>query len=311
MSRTKLHITLLPSFPHFEQFAADKRIDGIRFNSAGITIPELANELAILRATEMSVPLWFDVKGRQPRVVSVNNGPTDFLDITLNHPIEVDVAAEPRVIFKAGDDFGIIRELTDGGQRLLFKVSPNYIVYPGSSLYINHPSFNILGQPFTEDEKEKIRMVIAAGLRQFYISFVWGEEDADELREIASTEIEIRLKIEDKKGLDFVANRFHKRPGESLVLARGDMYHALDHPMDILKAHRLLIEKDPEACAGSRMLLSVIYEDDPACTDLTELAWFQDIGYRNLLLCDSLCTKGWALERAVNLIEEFNARYAA
>ena len=38
--KLELLVTLWPSFPHFERFATDTRLHGIRLNSAMITAPE-------------------------------------------------------------------------------------------------------------------------------------------------------------------------------------------------------------------------------------------------------------------------------
>lgn len=317
MDRTKLHVTLSPSFPHFKQFVLDERVDGVRFNTAGISLAETEKELAILATVVNDIPrskVWIDVKGRQPRVVKVHLDP-ERLIVTLNHPIVVDLAAEPIVVtFKAGADSGVLDRLEEDGRRLVFKpggYSPFYTVHPGESLHIRHPSFDIITQNgiFTELEKEKIRTAVKTGITRFYLSFVWRQEDADELRAVAGCDLEINLKIEDEKGLDFVRSGFHKRRDETLMLARGDLYASIKRPMDILQAYRLLIGKDPEAYVGSRLLLSTV-NDVPACTDLSELAWLYDLGFRNLLLCDELCVKGSLLEVAVNVVEEFRQKYS-
>ena len=67
----KLMVTLCPSFPHFAEFAADTRLAGIRLNSAKLIGPELDTELAIVQKTDVKVPLYFDLKGRQMRIAEV------------------------------------------------------------------------------------------------------------------------------------------------------------------------------------------------------------------------------------------------
>src|SRR3989344_9415457 len=140
--------------------------------------------------------------------------------------------------------------------------------------------------------------------------------------------------------MEFVANEFKKRDNLSLIAARGDLYLELDRPHQILEALRLIIEKDPEACAASRLMLSTLgnsnltvnnlrrrAERDPAgvlsakevltfieegesdpvpsCADFSELAWLYDIGYRRMMLCDELCLKEELLSVAVNVFESF------
>jgi hypothetical protein len=83
----------------------------------------------------------------------------------------------------------------------------------------------------------------------------------------------------------------------------------LEHPHEILGAMKVLIEKDPEACVGSRMLLSVVNDPVPSCADWHELAWLYDIGYRRMMLCDELCLKDDLLSTAVNAFQAFRLSY--
>ena len=117
------------------------------------------------------------------------------------------------------------------------------------------------------------------------------------------------LKIEDKRGLDYVKHTFVKTPNTRLCLARGDMYVELERPHEILNATRLLIQKDPDALCGSRLLLSTITDPVPSCADWNELAWIADIGYKNMMLCDELCLKEELLARAVNAFQAFKESY--
>src|SRR3989344_1482412 len=85
----KLMVTLWPNFPHFLKFANDERLSGIRLNSAMINNPELEKNLKEMESLRFNVPLYFDAKGRQPRVTWVDTENTKFLDMRLNHPIAV------------------------------------------------------------------------------------------------------------------------------------------------------------------------------------------------------------------------------
>jgi hypothetical protein len=131
----------------------------------------------------------------------------------------------------------------------------------------------------------------------------------DEFRKLVGNDAVVNLKIEDKKGLDYVKNTFVKTPNTVLVLARGDMYVELDRPHEILTATKTLLEKDPEAICGSRLLLSTIHDPVPSCADWNELAWLADIGYKNMMLCDELCLKDELLSRAVNAFQAFRNSY--
>ncbi len=341
----QLMVTLWPSFPHFLKFAKDKRISGIRLNSAMISNPELEKELGEIKRLGSIVPLYFDAKGRQPRVTWVDMENKNNLDIRLNHPISVKTPV--RVLFKAGADSAILERLEEDGRRLIFRGGPAYMVSPGESLHILHPSFNIGGQLFTDIEKEKIEKVRKAGFSKYFLSYVECQRDIDEFRELVGKDPLVMLKIENQKGLNFVANNFKKADNLILVAARGDLFIELDWPHYILSALKLIIEKDPEACVGSRILLSAVNEqknqkvieaiklvrsgslkdingsdvdpnhlvhktllsminrDIPSCADLCELAWLYDIGYRNMMLCDELCLREDLLDIAIGAFEAF------
>ncbi|MFA5125192.1 MAG: hypothetical protein WC473_05240 [Patescibacteria group bacterium] len=301
-----LHVTLWPSMPHFDQFANDNRIAGIRLNSAMMSCPELDHELEKIKSSLFGVPLWYDIKGRQLRITEVNFNP-HFLDIVINHPISVPTPIP--VLFKAGADGAELIRLEDGGRRLIFNGGPEYLVKAGESLHVRHPQLRILGEMFTDEEKLKIEKVRAAGFTRYYLSYVSNQRYIDEFRELVGPDAEVKLKIEDKKGLEYVATEFKRSDKTSLIAARGDLYVEIDRPHEIMAALKLIIAKDPGACVGSRIMLSVVAEPVPSCSDFLELAWLYDIGYREMMLCDELCLKRDLLTAAVNAFDCFRSAY--
>ncbi|MDQ7814382.1 MAG: pyruvate kinase [Patescibacteria group bacterium] len=306
MADLKLFVTLWPSFPHFLEFADDERIAGIRLNSAMMSQTELEQELAIASA-QADVPLWFDVKGRQLRIAEVLPN-EDHLDIRLNHPIRVPTPSD--VLFKAGADGAQLHHLEEDGLRLVFVGGPHYKVREGESLHVRDPALEVLGPIFTAQELAKIERVKKAGIKRWFLSYVEEQRDVDLFRELIGTDAQIMLKIESRRGLEYVAKDFEKSDGITLVAARGDLYVEVDRPHDVLKATKLVLEKDPQACVASRLLLSCINGPVPECVDFSELAWLYDIGYRNMMLCDELCLKGNLLARAMNVFEAFRREYA-
>lgn len=314
-ARPELMVTLWPSFPHFGRFAQDRRLSGIRLNSAMMTNPELEEELTVAAEFGPTVPLWFDVKGRQPRVVEVVPDP-ERLIIKLNHDIDLDLKKPCPVLFKAAADHALLERIEvrgDGSQQLVFapgrEYGPANMVRPGESLHIRHPSFRVRGPLFTEQEIAKIEKVKRAGLKRWFLSYVEEPSDLDQFLELVGKDAEVMLKIETEKGLEFVARDFRKTPNLTLVAARGDLYVEVDRPHKILGALKMIVGKDPEAQVGSRILLSVIHEPVPSCADFCELAWLYDIGYRRMMLCDELCLKGDLLATAVNAFEAFAKEY--
>ncbi|MBM3199858.1 hypothetical protein FJZ53_02885 [Candidatus Woesearchaeota archaeon] len=308
MKRKKLEllVTLWPSFPHFKRFAIDGRLAGIRLNSAMVNKYELDNELDIIKKEVPDhIPMYFDIKGRQLRVTESFPYP-DHLELKLNHTISVKTPTI--VLFKAGADYALMDRIVDGNH-LIFEGGPKYLVDPGESLHIRDPSLVVTGPTILPVEVEKVEKAKKAGFDKFCLSYVEGKRCIDEFRDYVG-DAHIVAKIENKKGLDYVANHFKKKPNLSLMAARGDLYVEVDKPHHILEALKLIISKDKEACAGSRMLLSTIRSPVPECSDFSELAWLYDIGYRNMMLCDEICLKEELLARAVNAFDAFRQVYA-
>jgi pyruvate kinase len=267
---------------------------------------ELDEELDKISHMNIEMPLYYDIKGRQLRVTEwIKND--NYLDIRLNHAIQVDTPTP--VLFKAGADVALLHEVLEDGKRLKFLGGPKFLVKPGESLHIRDSSLQVFGEQFTPIELEKIQKVRAAGFTHWFLSYVQSQQDVDEFRKLVGDDAEVALKIEDKKGLEYVRNHFVKTPNTRLVLARGDMYVELDRPHEILAATKLLVDRDPETVCGSRLLLSTIQDAVPSCADWNELAWLTDIGYKNFMLCDELCLKEELLSRAVNAFQAFREDY--
>lgn len=301
----ELFVTLWPTFPHFGRFANDERLRGIRLNSAMTKCDTLNDELNQAKAIEEKVPLYFDIKGRQLRVADVSPN-KDHLELRLNH--KIDVEAPCVVLFKAGTDRALLKKVVDGDY-LIFEGGPNYMIEEGESLQIRNSNLYVHGPLFTDVEIDKIQKARDAGFDRFVLSYVESSRDISEFREYVG-DSEIIGKIESKKGLEYVANDFRKQDNYSLMTARGDLYVEIDKPHDILKATKMIIEKDPYAMVGSRMILSVINQSVPECSDFCEIAWLYDIGYNRFMLCDGLCLEGNALGRAINVFEGFKSCYA-
>ena len=124
-NETELHVTLTPAMEHFNKFANDKRLSGIRINKAMTTpedVAEVDDQLNYIKSGQFEVPLFFDIKGRQLRVTEVHQW-DPYLDISLNHPISVEASSynPTPVLFKAGADYAGLIALEEDGSRLIFK----------------------------------------------------------------------------------------------------------------------------------------------------------------------------------------------
>lgn len=300
------HVTLWPSFPHFKDFAYNNFVSSIRLNSAMIHSADLDKELSILDKIKPTVPLYFDIKGRQLRVKEAIINPTH-LELIVNHPIECDTPVV--VLFKAGEDRCVLSEIKDGGTRLVFDGGPKYIVKNGESLHIRDSSFKVLGDPILDYEIEKIKKVLDFGIKNYYLSYVEDQYEVDFLRKIIGNDCNLILKIETKKGVDYLRTKYKKDNKTKIMAARGDLYVELDKPHEILNLTKEIIKIDNSAYIGSRLLLSVVKSPVPDCVDFSELAWLYDLGYRNFLFCDELCLKGHLLSVALNVFKAFKDNY--
>lgn len=251
------------------------------------------------------------------------------------------------VLLKAGADSAVLDRIEDQGRRLIFKEGAVYgpkkfMVVPGESLCIRDTSFRMLGNVFSETELQKIEKVRACGFTHFFLSYVESQRDIDQFLGIVGCNANVQLKIETRAGLEFVAREFKKTPHCSLMAACGDLYVEIEKPHEIMAALKLIIEKDPDACAGSRLLLSVgqplasdvkktieSLEKDirpdksetdamlknltepqiPSCADFLQLAWLSDMGYHRMMLCDEICVKENLLSTAVNAFDAFRRAY--
>jgi hypothetical protein len=300
----QLHVTAVPSDPHFSWLVQDEFLAGIRMNGLLFKSADTEKQLSQIPANAR-VPLWLDAKGRQLRIEEAVYH-KDHLELVLNHGL-AGLELPHAIIFKAGEDWATVERMSDGNKRLHLRADgfPKYRVNPGDSIHFRDQKVVVNGSLFTANEKEKIQKVVKAGHKNFYLSYVEKQSDVDEFRELIGKDANLILKIESQKGLQFIANQFKKQPNTRLATARGDLYVEVPMPHNILDAQKLIIQKDPEAIVGSRMLLSLFNNNVPACSDMCELELLSLLGYKSFLLCDDLCKKGTALRRAIDTFEAF------
>jgi hypothetical protein len=215
-----------------------------------ISVADLENDLPLI-PNDTKVPLYFDIKGRQLRVTDVHVDMDEgFTTITLNHPIRVRLPTP--VLFKAGEDAALMTRLWSDGtmfgdtrtqpdmslwyEKFAVQQGPKYLVNPGESLHIRDSTLEVGGEQFTPIERAKIEKVKAAGFTRWFLSYVQSKRDVDEFLELVGKDAEVMLKIENKRGLEYVAREFVKRDNLSLVAAKGDLYVELDMPHHVLKA---------------------------------------------------------------------------
>ena len=298
---TELHATLWPSFPHFEETIKDQRVDGIRLNGPiTFSLERIAEDVNHAVDLDLS-KLYFDIKARQVRVIEVRPY-KDHLELKVNHKIRAK-KFPLTVLFKDGTDYATLVDIKD--DVLIFEGGPKNEIVPCEPVYIRPPEFIIQDNIISDYEAKRIEIARDYGINHFMLSYVENENDIVDLREHIGNNASVVAKIESRKGLEYVANRFKKTDGLSLMLARGDLYVELDKPHEIIGATKSLIEKDPEAMVGSRILHSLRNTPIPECADFSELAWLYHLGYRRFLLCDELCLKKELLARSINVFDSF------
>lgn len=313
-----LHVTLWPEFAHFARFARDPRVQGIRLNSAMMELAEINDDFT--RACKAAtVPLWFDVKAMQMRIrqIACNGKPvdaqssndivSDHLEFFLNRPVKLKKLLPCPVWFKAGEDAALLVEIRNGNH-FIFEGGPKYEVKVGESIHLRQDE-DVGGPVVMDYEIEKIKKVMSMGFTRFYLSYVYDWEHVNKFREIVGKDAQVILKIENKRGIRWVQKEWNPQPNTQLAAARGDMFIEIDQPHQIMNATKAILNADPAAVVGSRMLLSCVNSAVPSCADLNELAWLYDTGFRNFLLCDELCLKDELLSRAMNVFEAFREDY--
>jgi pyruvate kinase len=292
-----LHVTAIPSQPHFSKLAHNNNLSGIRMNGILFATADTLKEYSLIPKI-YTVPLWLDAKGRQLRIEQVIKHQANY-ELVLNHGISGLELPHP-IIFKAGEDWATIIKIEDDGKRLHLAADgfPKYRVNSGDSIHLRNQNLIVNGL-FTKNEKEKVEHAYKTGFRNFYLSYVECQNDVDQFRELVK-DSNIILKIENKKGLAFVDKSFKKQDNTQLAVGRGDLYVEVDRPHHILKAQKLIISKDPNAIVGSRMLLSLFNNDVPSCSDICEIGFLKSLGFKNFLLCDDLCKKESSQQRAID-----------
>jgi hypothetical protein len=301
MNNLELHVTLWPSFDHFDGTVKDSRVDGMRLNGP-ITFPlqRIIDDFKRI-PPGYSDKLHFDIKARQLRVIRAFPY-KDHLELKVSHKIDVPTLPAT-VLFKDGTDYANLVDVKDN--MLIFNGGPKMQVLPCEPVYLRPPNFTIKDKIISPYEIERIKIAKANGIDNFMLSYVESPDDIAELRDYVGKDAHITAKIESRKGLIYVANEFVKKDNLSLMLARGDLYVEVNMPHEIINATRMVIEKDPEAMVGSRILHSLRTYSNPECSDFSELAWLSDLGYKKYLLCDELCLKPELLSKSINIFNAF------
>jgi len=297
-------ILTLPAYAdHVAEAAAVDIVSGVRFNTV---LPVREKFVDFLRAyAEKIAPkqLWIDLKCRQLRIVSSAYVPYSYLDIS--HKISVRTPVE--ATFCGGTFTATIRSIENGDRLIIDDISP-VPLGSGMSLSISDPSLKIEGY-LTERDEAFVGAARKAGIHHYVLSYVEQESDIRDLLKL-DPKAQILAKIESRKGLDFVERVYPKlKDRVRLMAARGDLYHELERPHEILRATRQIIRADASAVGASRLLSSMKKSRVPECPELGDLGWLLEIGYGTLMLGDELAFDRKALMGALAVLRAVAADF--
>lgn len=300
----KIMATLPP--PHMEQMFVVARhplVDGVRFNIGARTPYSPKETLERIIAAIGDKEFFLDLKGRQPRIIKWAD-PT-FGDIELNHELKVDLPAT--IIFRGGGS-STIKEIR--GNKIYVDPYPPEAVGAGQAVNIHGTNLEIDGY-LTSEDIEYVKAAKELGLHKYMLSFVEKESDISELIDLDSEAI-IYAKIESLKGLEFVKEIYPKFCNEiTLIAALDDLYTNIGEDKTVIfEALGLIIKKDPQAVAASRIFTSLEKNEIVSMADLANFRFLESIGYRSFMLSDGLCGKTESFKKAMSVIKQYKDRFS-
>lgn len=276
----------------------------VRLNTGALISGSKKDIIEEAKKQVFPAPLWMDLKCRELRIIKETVIPRDLIE--LNHSIEVDT---PTVVYyNEGKSYIIIEEIIEGN-KLKIKLPKNFsgkeeIKFgKGASINIPDKSLKIDGY-LTDNDIEYIEAAKQNGIHNYLLSYVESVEDIQYVKNLDPEAI-IIAKIESPKGLKFVREDYIQvKDHVRLLAAREDLYIELERPHQIIEALKLIIQKDPNAIAASRILETLRNPDKmPKCAELCDIGFLLELGYKSLLLGDVLSSNQAALLAALGIID--------
>lgn len=258
-------------------------VTGIRLNTVmPVKGGQLKEKLSELKRIVSPKILWVDLKARQIRITDFANTP--YTAVTISHKIGLHLPAT--VYFDNGSLTGKVVEID--GNKLILEGYAGRLLGPGESVNITDGSLTYLEPSiFTDKDLAYIEACGEVGLTHFMLSYVESPEDVAALKRLnpAAT---VMSKLESKKALRNLTSI--TGASDYIMAARGDLFTELDYPHQIGAAMKLIREAGLEkACAASRMLESILRHPVPSCSDMMDLCFLKELGFRLFLIGDDLC----------------------
>jgi hypothetical protein len=280
-------IATLPLYPKYRtDVAAHPRVTALRFNTITPLDAGIQSTVDGLLSVTHPKPLWLDLKARQLRITQFAYLPESY--VTLNHKIRVDTPCT--VYFR--DCTSTLESVQEGNRLLLTR--PERVVGQGEAINILDDSLEVDGF-LTEQDCEYVDAFVRRDQHHYMLSFVQSRADCEALWGL-DPQAEIIAKIEDRRGLRFVAEEYPVMPRKPrLMLAADDLYiHMGRDKTAMLSALHRIIAADPRAIAASRLFTSLHDPDrdrlnEVSLGDLAYLWLLESMGYRTLMLSDEIC----------------------
>ena len=280
-------IATLPLYPKYRtDVAAHPLVTALRFNTITPLDTSIQTTVDGLLGVAHSKPLWLDLKARQLRITQFAYLPESY--VTINHKICVNTPCT--VYFR--DCTSTLENVLEGDKLLLTR--PERVVGQGESINILDNSLEVDGF-LTEQDCEYVAAFARRNQHRYMLSFVQSRGDCEALWTL-DPQAEIIAKIEDRRGLRFVAEEYPFMPRKPrLMLAADDLYiHMGQDKTDMLSVLHQIIAADPKAIAASRLFTSLHDPEhdrlnDVSLGDLAYLWLLESLGYRTLMLSDEIC----------------------
>ncbi|MBT3297643.1 hypothetical protein HN385_01865 [archaeon] len=330
-------ITTIPPYaPYLEDIVQHPIVEGLRLNTVMPIKEPLEEMLSRLKSIAGKKPIWLDLKCRQlrvsrgayfnapkePTVIEVE-GKKVVLDpsnpkaygelrtppwsiVELDHEIELDTTKPVKCYLNDGYQTAYIAKVD--GNRLIMLDGPQRIIGGGESINILDPSLRIKGY-LTDNDKRYIEAAKKVGIHTYMLSYVEESKDISDLLKL-DPNAKIVAKIESERGLDFVKYDYPAiKNYVGLMAARGDLYVEVSRPHKILNATRQIVRADSQAISASRIFTSLRDSYMPSCTDISDIGFLREIGYKHIMVGDDICFKKESLFSALNLLQAINKDY--
>jgi len=331
-------VTIPPYAPFTAEVASHPAVSGLRLNTVMPVKGPLVELLRKLKSSADGAELWVDLKCRQIRIsygyffnepegvrhYTFNDSEyvldpsrpraqgqlktPPWADITIDRKISLDFSNGPvRCWFQDGTQSAMIADIIDGN-RLIMLDGPQRVVGGGESINIIDPSLAVEGF-LTDLDRRYVEASKEAGIHRYMLSYVEKDTDIEELLALDGDAV-IIAKIESQKGLRWVSEHYARYSDRvRLMAARGDLYTEVGRPDRILQALRDIIRADRKAYGASRILGSLKGGAKPVCSDITDLGFMSEIGYRRFLLGDDICFNRDLLLLALDIMSSIGSGY--